>query len=255
MAARGDVGAGGAAQHSTAHQTTSGLPLGTPSTAPAPAHLYVDPDVAISESLRKGRDVLCFKCWQGNKSCALPGKGPGDVVGNPAMYHELMAMGNWRAVFSDMWEGEKLRVWGRTYRTHQHAFQSAKFLAVGLNDVADRFTVTSGDPVGQSPAQKARRSGNTAVKLTDEQWAVWETARPRMKDEIYAAKFKVGTRAAHTLVATRDALLLNGGAKKIVCVRLMQRRDTLVATLDTASTEPDVAPSTLRTKQIPPADQ
>ena len=44
-----------------------------------------------------------------------------------------------------------------------------------------------------------------------------------MKDEIYAAKFRKGTLAARVLVATKDALIVNDGRKKVVCTRLMRR--------------------------------
>lgn len=218
----------------TTAATVASLAAGS-TTPGAGAHVDVDPDAAIAAARREGRDVLCFKCWQGNKPCALPGNAPGDHVRRPDTYQELTAAaghvraGDWRAVFSDMWEGEKVRVWGRTYRTHQHAFQSAKFISVGLVDVADRFTIDSGDSIGQSPANQARRAGNTVAKLTADQWVVWENARSAMKDDIYAAKYQEGTKAARVLVATNDALLINSGKKKVVCVRLMQQRAALLS--------------------------
>jgi hypothetical protein len=126
-----------------------------------------------------------------------------------------------------MWDEETVKVWSRTYRTHQHALQSAKFIAAGLLEVAAKFTIESGDMIGQGPAHEARRAGNSAARLTVEQWALWEAAQPQMKDAIYAAKFREGTLAARVLLATKDALMINDGKKKVICVRLMLRRDAL----------------------------
>jgi predicted NAD-dependent protein-ADP-ribosyltransferase YbiA (DUF1768 family) len=126
-----------------------------------------------------------------------------------------------------MWDEETVTVWGRTYRTHQHALQSAKYIAAGLSEEAAKFTVESGHKIGQGPANEARRAGNNILRLTAEQWALWETARPLMKDDIYAAKFREGSLAAKVLLATNDALMINDGQKKVVCTRLMLRRDAL----------------------------
>lgn len=188
----------------------------------------LDADAQIEAAKAQGRDVLSFKCRPGKPSAA-PGSGKEDSVQQPEDYADLAAATDrWRDVFSDMWDAEAVVVWGRTYRTHQHAFQSAKFIAAGLSEAAAMFTVDSGDPIGQGAAHLARRAGNNVAKLTAKQWALWEAARPQMKDDIYAAKFREGSLAAKVLRATNNALLVNNGAMKVVCTRLMQRRDALL---------------------------
>ena len=153
-----------------------------------------DADAQIKAAKAQGRDVLCFKCWPGKPSAA-PGKGKGDCVKNPTEYAGLAAITpRWRDVFSDMWDGEKVTVWERSFRTHQHALQSAKFTAAGLPEVAALFS-TDGGELGEGPAHRARRAandGNVTANLTAAQWAMWEAARQRMKAEIYAAKFREG---------------------------------------------------------------
>eukprot|EP00035_Acanthoeca_spectabilis_P009179 m.163501 g.163501 ORF g.163501 m.163501 type:complete len:223 (+) comp14638_c0_seq6:158-826(+) len=219
MAASGDT-ASAADQKATSASAVGPGPGG---------HIEIDADAEIAAAIAQSRDILVFRCWQSHKPCAVPGKETGDCTRDPGVYGALAKLRNWRQVFSDMWEGEKVHVWGRIYKTHHHAFQSAKFIAAGLPETADRFTLDSGDPIGQGPAQHARKSGNTVVTLTPEQWKTWEMARPAMKDEIYAAKYRVGTEAARVLLATGDALLINGGKKKVVCIRLMKRREALKA--------------------------
>jgi hypothetical protein len=173
------------------------------------------------------RDILVFKCAM-EAPCACPGDAKGESVTSVADYSELSAMTeNWRHVFSDMWEGENLTVWGVRYRTHQHALQAAKFRSAGLLSVAQRFEADQGEVgIGRGSAQQAHKAGRLWT-LTANQLAMWDAARGALKDQIYAAKYKEGTLAARALLATRHALLINDGRVQIVCTRLMERRAAL----------------------------
>jgi len=137
----------------------------------------------------------------------LPGKGVGEYVADASVYQKLSEVRHWRRRFSDMWE-EELSIMGKRYRTHHHALQAGKFLSAGLSEIADKFSLDSGDKIGQGSTIDARRA-RKIVRLTEGQLSAWRSASGEWKDLIYKTKFAPGTECAKVLLLTGNAEMIN----------------------------------------------
>ena len=164
------------------------------------------------------------------------GRGVGEKVAQPKEYATLQSIPHWRRIFSSLWtsDAHPLRWRGRTFRSHSHAYQAAKFEEAGAPDAASEFCIESGSWLGTQgtglDAHKARR----VVKLTPEQLAVWASREDVCKEEIYRAKYMAedddDALPRRALLATGRAELWNQGPriKTRRCVRLEKIRDELI---------------------------
>lgn len=176
-------------------------------------------------------DVLCFFARSAD---AAPGKGAGEKVVDASRYAELATIPHWRRRFSSHW-CESFGWRDRTYRTHSHALQAAKFMAADRSDVAEMFCVESGSRLGTTgTGLDADRSRKIAL-LTEEQMARWNDQRGAAKDEIYLAKFSALEECRRALLATAEARLWNRGPRirALRNVRLENTRSLLRQTKTT----------------------
>ena len=94
-----------------------------------------------------------------------PGKGKQEHVKDKFAYTELSKVPNWRKMFSNFdvapfeWTGEgvlaKPFAPGTRWNSIEHAFQGSKFKHYGFKE-ADKFTISSGDPIGQGDGAMAQ---------------------------------------------------------------------------------------------------
>ena len=159
------------------------------------------------------KDVLNFYA----RSAHVPaGRDPGEVVADPNRYAELNRIVHWRRIFSSLWTHENPDdhiAWrGRTYRSHSHAFQAAKFAYAGRPDVAERFSVESGTDLGANGTGLDAHRNRKIALLGEAQLAMWAKAELECKREIYAAKYGSGT-PRRALLATGEAELWNRGPR------------------------------------------
>jgi predicted NAD-dependent protein-ADP-ribosyltransferase YbiA (DUF1768 family) len=177
-------------------------------------------------------DVLCFYASSADKP---PGKGCHEHIMDESAYVALASISHWRRMFSSLYvledEGGGLTWRGRTFRSHSHAFQAAKFKIAGHEDTAALFSVESGSDLGARGSGLDAHRARKIVHLSSAELAVWEQHQAVCKNEIYAAKFAVpSVRAA--LLATGTAQLWNRGPriKTLRNVRLEAIRTQLMHT-------------------------
>jgi len=94
-----------------------------------------------------------------------PGKGKQEHVKDKFAYTELSKVPNWRKMFSNFdvapfeWTGEGVLAKpfpaGTKWNSIEHAFQGSKFKHYGFKE-ADKFTMGSGDPIGQGDGAMAQ---------------------------------------------------------------------------------------------------
>jgi hypothetical protein len=146
---------------------------------------YVDTPRYIDNT--EEEDVFVFM----SKSADVkPGKGKHEHVKDKFAYTELSKVPNWRKMFSNFdvapfeWTGEgvleKPFPPGTKWNTIEHAFQGSKFRHYGFKE-ADKFTMNSGDPIGQgdgSMAQSKRKLKmiSDMTEWYDLSWKVMESA-------------------------------------------------------------------------------
>jgi predicted NAD-dependent protein-ADP-ribosyltransferase YbiA (DUF1768 family) len=158
----------------------------------------------------ESEDILCFYASSADKP---PGQGCGEVVRDASAYAALAAIPHWRRMFSSLYVLEEGLTWrGRTYRSHSHAFQAAKYAEAGHSDTAALFSVESDSELGSRGSGLDAHRARKMVHLSLTELAQWEAQQAVCKDEIYAAKFAVpSVRAA--LLATCQAQLWNRGPR------------------------------------------
>jgi hypothetical protein len=117
-----------------------------------------------------------------------PGKGEHEHVDANlrSKYEALSKEKNWRRVLSNFDECPFVFE-GKRYRTIEHVFQSKK-IAIADPGEADKFTMDSGDEIGQGDgafAQKHRK----LVKLTLQQLQQWENMREDVMERAAKTKY------------------------------------------------------------------
>ena len=131
-------------------------------------------------------------------------------------------------MFSDLWE----EVDERTYKTHHHAFQAAKFRCIKDNEEAQKhaysFCLESDSKLSKGSGRQAFRA-RKKVMLTPDEMAIWESCKNSEKSKIYKAKFRLDSMEGKALMATGKAKIINKGPrlKTIVCEKLINRRQQL----------------------------
>lgn len=169
-------------------------------------------------------DTLSFYAFSADRPA---GFGIGDVVADPSLYSALNAIPNWRRCFSSLYSEEPF-IWnGHTYRSVEHALQSAKFTSAGYHEDAFVFSFDSGDPLGQADGKEARKNRKRQI-LSSVQMTQWHAQERETKWSIYSARYSAG-RAREALLGTRDAILINRGPRiqTIRCTTLEAMRETL----------------------------
>jgi len=111
---------------------------------------------------KESEDVFVFM----SKSADVkPGKGKHEHVKDKFAYTELSKVPKWRTMFSNFdvapfeWTGEgvleKPFPAGTRWNSIEHVFQGSKFKHYGFKE-ADKFTMNSGDPIGQGDGAMAQ---------------------------------------------------------------------------------------------------
>lgn len=144
--------------------------------------------------------MFVFKSTSANKK---PGKGVHEF-GNPLDFPELAAIKDWRRVLSNF-HICPFKFGNYTYNTIEHVFQSKK-IALADNNEAFKFTIESGDAIGQGNGQIAQKN-RKLVKLTKEQLEVWDNLKHETMKNAAIEKYKVSEEACKVLKATKNARL------------------------------------------------
>ena len=170
-----------------------------------------------------------------------PGKGAHEHVDDPAAYRALAGVPHWRKMLSNfdaapfVWTGSDVLPVpyppGTAWRTIEHVFQSAKFWTTApyvagifrnvkgtkkrrafspedFREVALRFTLNSGDPLGQGDGQDAQR-GRKLLWLEPEELARWAALSQQVMASAARAKYAQNPDRLHMLRATAPAQLLH----------------------------------------------
>jgi predicted NAD-dependent protein-ADP-ribosyltransferase YbiA (DUF1768 family) len=135
---------------------------------------------------------------------AKPGKGVKETVADPALYTQLAGMKDWRRTLSNF-HVCPFKYKQKTYRTIEHAFQAEK-IRIADPVVAERFTVESGDPIGQGDGNVARKNRKIVI-LTPAQLTVWQDQAARVLERAARAKYSQCAESVAVLLATQQAQL------------------------------------------------
>ena len=174
-------------------------PEGLARTRPTPYPL-LPPDVPVPVLLAPS-DKLFF--YSGSVD-AKPGTGVNEVVKDETRYAALASIPHWRRILSNF-HVCPFKYNGKTYRTIEHAFQAAK-IALANPSEAEKFTVESGDALGQGDGLAAR-SARKLVVLSKDQVQQWASMSRRVMEEVARAKYQQCPEAMSVLLATQDAEL------------------------------------------------
>ena len=174
-------------------------PDGLARTRPTPYPL-LPPDVPVPVLLAPS-DKLFF--YSGSVD-AKPGKGVNEVVKDETKYAALASNPHWRRILSNF-HVCPFKYNGKTYRTIEHAFQASKIALTNPSE-AEKFTVESGDTLGQGDGLAARTARKLVV-LSKDQVQQWENMSRRVMEEAARAKYQQCPEAMRVLLATQDAEL------------------------------------------------
>ena len=137
---------------------------------------------------------------------AKPGKDVYEYM-NPSMpmnlYEPLSKERDWRKVLSNF-DSCPFQFEGKTYNTIEHVFQSKK-IAIADPVQAEKFTVESGDPIGQGDG-KVAQGKRKMVKLTPEQMEQWDRMKRDVMEEAARQKFAQCPHAMRILALTKGAV-------------------------------------------------
>lgn len=141
--------------------------------------------------------------FKSNSADKKPGKGVHEH-GDPADYPELAAIKDWRKVLSNF-HVAPFKFDGHTYNSIEHVFQSKK---IALADCAQalKFTVESGDPIGQGDGKVAQKN-RKLVKLSQKQLDAWDIIKEDVMRNAAIEKYKASSEARQVLKATKSAKL------------------------------------------------
>jgi predicted NAD-dependent protein-ADP-ribosyltransferase YbiA (DUF1768 family) len=170
-----------------------------------------------------------IRFYSGSKHApALKGKGEIDTTDGRG-YRELDQHEHWRRVLSNF-HVHPFKYGAFTYRSIEHAFQSMKFRLSGEKEVAFKFTIESGDAIGQGDGLIARKN-RKLVKLGQEELARWDVISCEMMGKIAEAKYAADDYAREILRLTRNAQLWHmglRGAPDVRFVHLERIRESLL---------------------------
>jgi hypothetical protein len=104
------------------------------------------------------------------------------------------------------------------YRTIEHAFQAMKFMTVGEKEIAFKFTVESGDPIGRGDGFVAR--ANRKIVTINARWmTLWDLRSQMEMAKIAEAKYASDEYAREILRLTGTAQLWHVGLRGAPDVR------------------------------------
>jgi ribA/ribD-fused uncharacterized protein len=133
-----------------------------------------------------------------------PGKGANEEVEDATIYADLAKVKDWRRVLSNF-HVCPFKYDGHTYNTIEHAFQAKKIALVNPQK-ALKFTVESGDALGQGDGDAARKNRKAEV-LDTKTLATWNAMKSKVMYDASLAKYKACPEAAAVLLATQNAQL------------------------------------------------
>lgn len=144
------------------------------------------------------------------KSGSRSRKAPMEKIFRPEDLTELEAFGDWRSPLDPFWTAtdpaDYLEWNGKTYRSHIHALQAAKYRK-WHSELADQFCVESGNNVGVVlDAWEVLRLCREQP-LTKGRMEYWRNHRKAVREEILEAKFTASSLPGRILIATREAEL------------------------------------------------
>lgn len=134
----------------------------------------------------------------------LPGKGVNEFVKNLDFYKDLSQIEDFRKVLSNF-HVCPFNYDGSTYKTIEHVFQAKKISIVSDKD-AYKFTMESGDKIGQGDGNIAQKN-RKLIKLTPEQLVQWDKIKNKIMYEASIEKYKQCPEALHILKSTNNAQL------------------------------------------------
>ena len=135
---------------------------------------------------------------------AAPGKGAGEKVSDSKAYKDLAGIKGWRKILSNF--AETPFEWkGLHWKTVEHAFQAAKFETLDPT-LFQKFSLDSGDAIGQGPGDIAR-SHRKAIVLNAKQQKEWAEKRDSVLTELWTQKFTMNPEAKRVLLLTHPAQL------------------------------------------------
>lgn len=145
------------------------------------------------------KDKLYFYSKSADKP---PGKGANEYVHDVTIYAGLPK--DFRKMLSNF-HVAPFEYEGLTFRTIEHAFQ-AKKIALENVAIAYKFTVESGDIIGQGDGAMAQKH-RKLVMLDKAQLACWDHIKEDIMYEAALAKYTQNPEAARVLKATGNAEL------------------------------------------------
>lgn len=133
-----------------------------------------------------------------------PGKGANEEVEDATIYAELAKVKDWRRVLSNF-HVCPFKYDGYTYNTIEHAFQAKKIALVNPQK-ALKFTVESGDALGQGDGDAARKNRKAEV-LDAKTLTTWNAMKDKVMYDASVAKYNACSESAAVLLATQNAQL------------------------------------------------
>jgi hypothetical protein len=144
-----------------------------------------------------------------------PGKGKHEHVKDKFAYTELSKIPNWRKMFSNFdvapfeWTGEgildKPFPPGTRWNTIEHVYQGSKFRHYGFKE-ADKFTMNSGDPIGQGDGTMAQ--SKRKLKMISDM-SEWFDLSMKVMESAARAKYEQNPDRLRVLKFTGNAKLMH----------------------------------------------
>ena len=172
----------------------------------------IDTPRYIDNTTSEEDDVFVFM----SKSADVkPGKGKHERVKDKFAYTELSKVPNWRKMFSNfdvapfVWTGEgilgKPFPSGTRWNTIEHVYQGSKFRHYGFKE-ADKFTMNSGDPIGQGDGTMAQ--SKRKLKMISDM-SEWFDLSMKVMESAARAKYEQNPDRLRVLKFTGNAKLMH----------------------------------------------
>lgn len=138
---------------------------------------------------------------------AVPGYGVNEDVESILKYDELKKIPHWRRILSNFYEAP-FSYSEKMWMTIEHAFQAQKIALVDP-ELAETFTIDSGESLGMGSGLDARKARKIAI-LSGSKLNKWNSMKHRIMEEIVEARYMSDHVGADVLIKTCDAELWHG---------------------------------------------
>jgi len=132
------------------------------------------------------------------------GKGKNEIVADFNKYEDLNKIKNWRQILSNFHE-YPFTYKNFKYNTIEHCFQSQKIKLVS-NEIAHNFTIDSGNIIGYSGGEVARKNRKIVI-LNKDQLEAWNENKNMIMKDICYIKYMQCIEYKRVLDLTMDAEL------------------------------------------------